>query len=207
MSVGEYWPEWGVQSNEWTLNRRDSAPAALSGNSIAVPLGEPFWTIDVRVEVPQRSALAREWSAFFARRQGRKNSFTANRSFQSFPARLAESGMPPANATATAIDRADSTVNVSNANGSAWRMAQSDMIGFYTAQQGYYIGEVTAILSANDTAQRVRVEPPPFPPHATQDAFRAVKAVGEFRLDRAPRLTETSSRRAWTFTATQVIRG
>ena len=84
MSVGEFWPEKGIQSNAWTLVRRDSAPAALSGDSIAVPLGEPYWEINVNVTVEARSLLARQWSAFFARREGKKNTFTANRSFQTF---------------------------------------------------------------------------------------------------------------------------
>ena len=198
MSVGEFWPEKGIVSNEWVLNRRDSAPSSLSGGSIAVPLGEPYWTIDVTVEVPaKRSQLSSLWSGFFARRQGRKNTFTANRSFQSFPF---SGGTPPSASDVSSVDRALSRVSLSGIGSHV--ISQGDMMSFFTAGNGYYIGEVSSLVSANT----VEIEPAPFPP-AAEANLRLIKALGEFRLDAAPSPVERSSKRTWSFKATQVIRG
>lgn len=197
MSVGEFWPEKGIVSNDWVLNRRDSAPASLSGNSIAVPLGEPYWTIDVTVEVPaKRSQLSSLWSGFFARREGRKNTFTANRSFQSFPF----SGTTPAAVSLGLINRSESLVDfISLASHS---FSVGDMISYVTENGGYYVGEISEIVSAT----RAKVVPPPFL-SAEDPSLRMIKAVGEFRLDGVPSPVERSARRTWSFKATQVIRG
>ena len=197
MSVGEFWPEKGIVSNTWTLNRRDSAPASLSGNSIAVPLGEPFWTINVSVEVPaKRSQLASLWSGFFARREGRKNTFTANRSFQSFPF----SGTVPAAVSLGLINRSESLIDLIGLASHSFSVG--DMISYITVGGGYYIGEISEIVSST----RAKVVPPPFF-SAPEPNLRLIKALGEFRLDAAPDPVERSSQRTWSFTATQVIRG
>lgn len=206
MSVGEFWPEKGVQRNDWVLNYRDSAPAGLSGGSIAVPLGEPFWTIDVTVQVPSRSALASEWQAFFGRRKGKRNTFTANRSFHhAFPA--ARNVQSDANLIIDAIDRANATVQISESAGGIVSPTAGDMLGYYTAKQGYYCAEILQVLSATSTSALAEVAPAPWLPHGTQANPRRIKPVAEFRLDAQPQPNETSSRRSWSFKATQVIRG
>ena len=203
MSVGEFWPEKGIVSNEWVLNRRDSAPASLSGGSIAVPLGEPYWTIDVTVEVPARgSELEAQWASFFARRKGRSRTFTANRSFQSFPF---SKTTPPASAEIDYANRALSTMRVTGISGHT--MSSGDMLSFFTEQNGYYVGEVSNISAQSSTAAIFEVEPSPFTPHPSTPSLRLVKALGEFRLDASPSPTEKSGRRGWSFKATQVIRG
>ena len=68
MSVGEFWPEKGVQSCEWVLNYRQNLPMSNAGNSVSIDHGEPYWTAEVSVEVPKRSPLVKAWSSFFARR-------------------------------------------------------------------------------------------------------------------------------------------
>ena len=202
MSVGEFWPEKGVVSNEWVLNRRDSAPASLSGGSIAVPLGEPYWTIDVTVEVPQRSLLARNWSSFFARREGRKNTFTANRSFQSFPF---AGGEPLPSIHFSFLDRPTGRVTLRDIG--TYRATEGDMVGWFTAQSGYYIGETKGVRFTNSSAAGLNLAPPPFGEHPSTPAIRLIKPVGEFRLDAVPAPVERSSQRTWSFKATQVIRG
>lgn len=197
MSVGEFWPEKGIVSNEWVLNRRDSAPASLSGGSIAVPLGEPYWTINVTVEVPaKRSQLASLWSGFFARREGVKNTFTANRSFQSFPF----SGTVPAAVSLGLVSRAESFVDFIGL--ASHTFSVGDMVSYLTDNGGYYVGEISEIISPT----RARVVPPPFLP-ASEPNLRMIKAVGEFRLDDVPNPAERSAQRTWSFKATQVIRG
>ena len=81
------------------------------------------------------------------------------------------------------------------------------MLGYFTASGGFYIGEVEAIITSNANQFQVTVSPPPFPFHPTDANFRFTKAVGEFRLDEPPRITEDYSNRSWSFRATQVIRG
>jgi len=203
MSVGEFWPEKGVQSCEWILNYRDSAPSALSGNSIAVPLGEPYWTIDVTVEVPARSLLDSQWAGFFARREGKRNSFTANRSFRSFPA----SGMTPdEDAYIADFNRTTGMIQINDIG--LYLAKAGDMIGYFTAQSGFYVGEIKTVnVSSPGSPLVVLATPPPFPFHPTTPSLRLIKAAGEFRMDRQPRPIEKSSRRSWSFKATQVVRG
>lgn len=202
MSVGEFWPEKGIQSNEWKLIRRDSAPAALSGDSVAVPLGEPYWEIDVSVTVEARSLLARQWSAFFARREGMKNTFTANRSFQTFPFQLADI---PAGFNIHSIDRELRRIILQNVG--AYRGTEGDMISYFTAESGYYIGEVDSVPVSTSTQLIAHLQPAPFPMHPTTPNLRVTKAVGEFRLSAVPRPVEKAAKRSWSFKAMQVIRG
>ena len=205
MSAGEFWPEKGVQRNDWTLNYRDSAPTSLSGGSVAVPLGEAYWSIDVSVEVPARSSLVAEWLAFFGRRRGKRNTFTANRSFHSFPA--ARDVTSDVGLAIQEVDRAADALRIGLAAGNIQRPTPGDMIGYYTAAQGYYIGKVLGVIDQAPTTVQLEMAPPPFPAHGALANPRRIKAIGEFRLDGQPRINETSSRRTWDFRATQVIRG
>ena len=205
MSVGEFWPEKGVLTSEWVLNYRQNAPVSNAGDSVSIDHGEPYWTANVTVEVRKRSALAREWSAFFARRQGRRNSFTMNRTFQSFSADRTPIPATPLNVTLAR--RSDGRLTSDDQSHGDYRASVGDMVGYFTEAGGFYIGEIMNVDVANALALRTNVVPPPFPPHPTEANFRFVKAVGEFRLDGPPRPTETHARRRWRFSATQVIRG
>ena len=205
MSVGEFWPEKGVQSCEWVLNYRQNLPMSNAGNSVSIDHGEPYWTAEVSVEVRKRSALVKEWSAFFARRQGSRNSFTMNRTFQSFPADGTPTPVTPP--VLSVARRSDARLTIDDGSQGNWRATLGDVVGYFTEANGFYIGEIFNIDANNSGAIRVNVVPPPFPPHPTEANFRFVKAVGEFRLDGPPRVTETHARRRWRFTAEQVIRG
>ena len=205
MSVGEFWPEKGVQSCEWVLNYRQNLPISNAGNSVSIDHGEPYWTAEVSVEVPKRSPLVKAWSSFFARRHGSRNSFTMNRTFQSFPG----NGTPPLATplTLTIARRFDSRIGSGGGTHGNYRPSLGDMLGYFTEAGGFYVGEVEAIISSNGNQFQVTVSPPPFPFHPTDANFRFTKAVGEFRLDEPPRITEDYSNRSWSFRATQVIRG
>lgn len=203
MSVGEYWPERGVVSAEWADRHRQSLPAGLSGNSIAVDYGEPFWVVDFEVNMTARSELARQWSAFIRRREGRKNTFTMNRPFQSFPFRgNVESD---AGVSVSSINRGASTVTLSGV-GSDYVATAGDMIGFFTAASGYYVGEVTAEAIPSGNGVTLQVWPPPRPAHATAQGVRRIKALGEFRVVSAPSAAEAFKSRSFRITAEQVIR-
>lgn len=201
MAVGEFWPEKNIVSNEWTLNFRDTAPSGLSGLSVPVSLGEPFWTIDVTVEVPKKSQSASLWRGFFARRQGVRKTFTANRSFNSFPS----SRLPvPQNISILNVDRSSSSVSLGGVSSNVF--SAGDMISYFTLNNGYYVGEVESVSDASGVVT-LEVSPPPFVAHETTPVFRALKALGEFRLNGPISPLETSSRLSWSFSATQVIRG
>lgn len=205
MSVGEFWPEKGVVTNSWTLNGRDSAPASLSGNSVPVEMGEPFWTIEVEVAVDKRSALAQQWRGFFARRRGKRITFTANRSFHSFPATRATQRP---GARVIAHSREAGSIDIVNSR--LDEITPGDMVGYLTELGGYYIGEVEGVALENPTVisiVKTFVFPPPFAPKTEPEALRLYKPVGEFRLDAPAQPLETSSRLSWNFTATQIIRG
>ena len=203
MSVGEYWPEIAVQTNEWTLNHVQNAPSALSGNSVVTDFGEPFWTVEVSIEVPIRSELERQWSAFFRRRQGQKNSFTMNRTFRSFAERMGFNPAVPV--TLDITSRTTRTIRATNHG--AGRVTEGDMFGYYTEAQGFYIGEIDAIIENSVSALEFTIYPAPFDPHSASANPRFIKAVGEFRMDGEPSVSETNVSRGWSFTATQVIRG
>lgn len=203
MSVGEFWPEKAVQKNEWTLVHRQNAPSSLSGDSVVTDFGEPFWRVEVSVEVPIRSELERQWSAFFRRRRGQAVTFTMNRSFRSFP----ELGgfNPAVEVTVDATSRPTRLIEISGHG--AGRVTEGDMFGYYTSAQGFFIGEVETIVQNDTAALEFEIYPPPFDAHATTPAPRFIKPVGEFRLTGEPDMTETHINRAWSFTAAQVIRG
>lgn len=198
MSAGEFWPEKGIIDNTWTLNLQDTLPSSLSGQSIPVRLGEPFWSISVDVDVPRNSLLETQWAAFFDRRDGSGVSFTANRSFRSFPI----TGGDSAGINVTA-DRAASTVTLSGLG--ARTGSPSDMLSFYTASQGYWVGSIKSVLSSASGTETYEVSPPPFTPNAAAPVPRRLKAIGEFRLIGQPRPTETYNSRGWRFAARQLI--
>lgn len=201
MSVGEFWPEKGVQKNEWALNHRQNAPVSLSGDSVVTDFGEPFWTAEVSVEVPIRGPLERQWSAFFRRRRGQKNTFTMNRSFRSFPT----NGGDDSALFVQSINRAESTALLGGLVLKS--MSEGDMLSWFTENDGYYIGEVAQLISNSNGFDRVELDPPPFTPHDTTPNVRRVKSIGEFRMDGPPSISETHVSRSFSFSATQVIRG
>ena len=201
MTTGEFWPEKNIISNEWVLNFRDTAPSGLSGFSVPVSLGEPFWTIEVSVDVPKNSQSAKFWRGFFARRKGSRNTFTANRSFNSFPASRAP---VPENISVLNVDRSSSLISLGNVSSNVF--SEGDMISYFTENNGYYIGEIESVSEAVG-AVTLEVSPPPFVAHETTPVFRALKAIGEFRMNGPASPSETSSRLSWSFSATQVIRG
>ncbi len=208
MSQGEFWPERGVIKNVWTPINPQKFPMGLSGNSVSVDIGEPNWSVSISVQAPIRSALAREWSGFFARRQGSKVSFTMNRSFRSFPFRKTVD--TDAGLTIGSIDRAASRVELSNVE-AHYAPETGDMIGYYTANSGYWTGEVLRPAQVTYNGQKASVFldvwPAPYAPHETTANPRRFKALGEFRLIATPSITESYTQRAWNFKARQVIRG
>lgn len=198
MSTGEEWPGEGILRCDWTLNRRQNAPFSLAGDSVVDEYGEPFYTIDVSVEAPRHSALALAWSGFMTRRQGRKVTFSAHRFFRPNPANgliTSDAGLSVA-----AYDREASTITLSGTGSD--QSQPTDMVSYFTAKSGYYVGEVVSVDGSVLTMQ-----PPPFEPHASTSNPRRIKALGEFRMDGDFTPSEAYDSWSLNFTASQVIRG
>ena len=198
MTTAEFWPEKGIQRCDWLPVNRDSAPFGLSGDSIAVAYGEPHFTLSVSVAAPPGSQLARDWSTFMRRRKGRQVTFSANRPFQSFPVNPAI--VSDSTLAVAASDRAASTVTLSGPDSTLSQ--PSDMIGFFTANSGFYVGEIVTALGGGT----FEVWPPPFNPHASTANPRRIKALGEFRMDGDFAPKEAHDGWSLRCTATQVIR-
>ena len=176
----------------------------LSGTSVAVDFGEPYWQVECSVDLPVRSDLVREWSAFFKRREGQKHTFTMNRSFQAFPNDRdvgSDVGLDVA-----AVDRIASAVTLSGLE-TGYTATAGDMIGYFTARSGFYVGEVLTTVSAAGGIATLQVWPPPFDAHPTQANPRRIKALGEFRLVSGLGPAEAFNARRFRFTAEQVVRG
>ena len=201
---GEFYPEKNVQSNVWTENFRQNAPSSLSGNSIAVDYGQAYWTAKLSIDLVPRSLLARQWSAFIKGREGKKYTFTMNRTFTSFPF---HGGITSdANLTVPSVSRAASTVTLGGLE-PTYRPEVGDMISYFTSHSGYYCGEVIRTADVSGGSVTLTVWPAPSDPHPTTPAPRRIKAIAEFRLTKAPTSEEAYNSRSFSIEAEQVIRG
>lgn len=207
MSVGELWPERGVQTAEWNRMHRQNSPPGNSGNSVTVDHGEPYWQVDIAIDALPNSELARKWDAFITRREGAKNSFTMSRAFQCIPrSNVAQSD---AAISVARTDRAASTITLAGVE-AGYVASEGDMIGFFTARSGFYIGQVlrdTVFVPGDPNEITIPVWPAPFDPHPTEAKPRRIKALGEFVITTQPGLRQGFTGSGLRFTARQVIRG
>ena len=80
------------------------------------------------------------------------------------------------------------------------------MISYFTANGGYYIGEVQNEVIAENGSGIIEVSPPPFVPHSSTPDLRLSHAVGEFIMVDGPSGTESYSAKTYRFSAQQVLR-
>ena len=171
-----------------------------SGESITLTTGHPYWMLSIRVETPTRQAKA-IWRNWHARQRAARKPFLASRSFSLIPraGAISDTGLSVSGYNACA-----STVSLAGAG--AWNAKIGDMISYYTAAGGYWLGEVQAPASASSGNIVVSVLPFPVAPHASLARPRRMYALAEFRLTGRAARTETHEPDYLEFEARQIIR-
>lgn len=178
-----------------------SGPETRGGGTAINTLGEPRWAFDLVTRDLTADQL-RIWTAWIARRQGRRFTFTAWRMDRPLP----QAGGVSSDALLDVggINRAAGTVSLTGTG--AYTASPGDMLSYYTAAQGYWLGEIMAPATAQNDQITVEVSHPPLPPHASQASPRRIRALGEFELI-SHTLTEQKDRRSVQISAKQLIRG
>lgn len=204
MSAGELILSHGVLKMDMALVPMQTMRMGASGNSIRGVLGPSRWRLDVETTYLSKPN-ARLWDAWLANRVHLGETFTAWR-----PLRLA-----PAGALGTADGSIGLTVDAPNSEldltgVGAYVASKGDMISYRTDVDGYYLGMITADVSAAAGAITVPVIPRPLAKHASTPAVRRVQALGEFELtstiDPFDDYTLNAGGRRLRFQAMQVLR-
>lgn len=200
MSQGEIFLTDRLKDCSWTLAPRQSVPFGRQAGQV-ISYGQPFWVAQFRYENLDEAGL-RALSAWLARREGARVTFTAFRPTRKQPAlgpSVSNSGI-----TITSVSTAASTVTWNNL---PCALSPGDMLSYYTAAGGYFCGEIVAVEAIVGDAQTVTVKPAPVAVHASTPAPRIVQALAEFQLDGEAAISEPHDRRyAVSFTARQVER-
>lgn len=201
MATGDLIPCRGIVKAEWTPVVQQAAPETLAGASDVIELGRSYWEVDFEVELSRRSYFD-EWVAFLAGRDGADFTFTAPRHFRKNP--QDSSITSDASLTLNSVNISGRTITLGGAG--TGQAKRGDMLSYRTASSGYWVGVATADASPSGGVVTIPVWPAPMTPHATTKSPRRIEALGEFRLDGAPRWQETARRRKVSFKAKQVIR-
>ena len=171
-----------------------------SGESLNLTVGAPFWRASIRIETPTRQAKA-IWRAWATGRRGSRNPFLLSRSFSIIPraGAVSDTGLG-----VSGVNFGASTVTLTGAGTHPVRTG--DMISYYTAAGGYYIGEAIAAATPSSGNVTIAIWPPPAAPHASTPRPRRMYAFGEFFLDGPVNRTETHEPDSLEFEARQLIR-
>ena len=180
-------PSYGIIDASWERNENQTSQFSNKGDSDVMEIGDPFWTIDVKVTITSRAHFD-EWDSFLARRNLSENSFLMWRSLRVRPRDLLITS--DAGLILASVDEGNSQITL--AGFGAGRQAHyGDMIGYRTAANGYWAGQVvapeTADVSGNIT---VSVWPRPWAPHDTTPAPTRFKALAEFKMLKKPKPKE-----------------
>lgn len=198
MSAGEIFLTDRLKDCSWGLQHRQSAPFGRQTGQVIV-YGASYWMASFRYENLDEAGL-RALSAWIARRQGARYSFTAYRPTRAKPANGASSN---SGLGVSAVSTAASTVALTGLTGA---LLAGDMLSYYTAASGYYCGEVVSAGAFSLGAQTLTVSPAPVAAHASPQA-RVFQALCEFQLEGDPQIAEPHDRRyALSFSARQVTR-
>jgi|GEM_PF-1164190 len=204
MSAGEQAPCLGIIEARWTPIENQTAVTSNSGEADVIEIGDPFWMIEVGVNIINRAHFD-EWDTFLTRRRLADLTFTMWRSMRPNPRDPAITS--DAVLSIVSIDSANSTVTVSDALSVGRKAYPGDMISYRTLNNGYWIGQVLAEATYNGSGQAtLSVWPRPVTPHASVTAPRRIAALGEFRLTETPRVREGFKRWDVQFKAEQVLR-
>ena len=205
MSAGELAPCLGIVEAEWSRVENQTEIASNSGAADVLELGEPFWAIDVSVNIKDRAHFD-TWDSFLARRRLHDLTFTMYRTFRRLPRDPQISS--DTSLTLVNISEANSTITLGG-YGAGLKAYPGDMVSYITAGSGYWVGQATGEATADGSGFiTVPVWPRPRAFHATLASRlpRRIEALGEFRLTDQPRIREGSKRWDVSFKAEQVIR-
>lgn len=203
MSAGELAPCLGIIEATWTRNENQTSLFSNSGEADIIEVGDPFWSIDVRVNIKNRAHFD-EWEAFLARRKLAVNTFTMWRTMRPRPR---DTGITSdASLTVNAYNPGTSQLTLGG-YGAGRAANYGDMISYRTAASGYWVGQVTEPATADGSGViTVDVWPRPWAPHASAPLPRRIQAVGEFRMLKKPRIKEGFKDWSIRFEADQVLR-
>ena len=203
MSAGEQAPCLGIIEAVWQRNEVQTETASNSGEADVIEIGDPFWSIEVKVNIKDRDHFDL-WDSFLARRQLQNFTFTTWRTFRPNPrdpAITSDSGL-----ILNAISVSASTLRFFD-YGAYLKAFPGDMISYRTAGGGYWIGQVTGEVSADDAGTIVvPVWPRPVAADSSDPAPRRIQALGEFRLTEQPRIREGFKNWSFRINAQQVLR-
>lgn len=190
----------GITECVFTPNEVNTSRSLNSGQGLVLTTGHPFWTATVRVETPTRQSKA-IWSSWIATRQATLAPFLLSRSFRLKPrgGDVTETGLAVAS-----VNKGASTITLSGAG--TYTAKIGDMISYYTAAGGYWIGEVTGEAAASGGNVTIPVWPFPATPHASTARPRRMYPFGEFYLDGRVARPETRDPDYLEFDARQLIR-
>ncbi len=198
MSAGEIFLTDRLKDASWSLAHRQSQPFGRQTGQV-ITYGASYWLAQFRYENLSEAGL-RALSAWIARRQGSRVTFTAFRPTRRRPANGASSN------TGLGISAVNTSASTVSMTGLSAALAPGDMLSYRTAVSGYYCGEVVAAGSFSSGAQTLTVSPAPVAANGTPQA-RVFEALAEFQLDGQPQISEPHDRRySVSFSARQVER-
>lgn len=202
MSQGELILTDKLKELTWSPpEERQSDNPERGGDAQVFTFGRPFWRLRAVYDNLDDNGY-RELTAWLARRKGSRVSFTCPRLQRRRP-RLAPA-ITNAGLSVVSIDIAASTVRIGGVG--TTQISAGDMVSFYTAALGYWIGEATANAAPSAGQVTIPVHPYPQTHHATLAAPRLFEAFGEFQLVGRPQNTERLKRHSVAFEAIQVVR-
>lgn len=190
----------GITDCLFVPNEVQTERTIANGDNVNLTIGHPYWTAEIRVETPNRQSKA-VWRAWHAARRGSRVPLLISRSFSLRPraGAVSDTGL-----AVSSVNKAASTVSLSGAG--SWAAKPGDMLSYYTAAGGYWIGEVTAAATASSGNITVPVWPFPATPHASLARPRRNYAFGEFYLTGRTQRQETADPDYFEFEARQLIR-
>ena len=204
MSAGEQAPCLGIIEARWTPIENQTSVTSNSGEADVIEIGDPFWSIEVNVNIRNRVHFD-VWDTFLTRRKLADLTFTMWRSLRPTPRDPAITA--DATLSIVSVDSGNSTVTISDVRSVGRKAYPGDMISYRTANNGYWVGQVLAEATYDGSGEAtLSVWPRPVAPHASVTAPRRIAALGEFRLTEAARVQEGFKRWDIRFRAEQVLR-
>ncbi|WP_084398265.1 hypothetical protein [Henriciella aquimarina] len=203
MSAGEQAPCLGIVEAQWSRVENQTQIASNAGEADVIEIGEPFWRIELDVDIKDRAHFD-DWDSFLARRRLHDLTFTIWRTFRPRPRDLQITSDIGLYLDAVSVSSSIIKLSSYGANRKAY---PGDMISYITAGGGYWIGQVTEEATASAAGViECKVWPRPVTPEAGGSSPRRIQALGEFRLIEQPRIREGFKRWSFRIEAEQVLR-
>ena len=204
MSSQELLPTDFMKECSWAMDERQTADNSRDGSGYINDFDGPTWRVNFRFENMTQAAM-RSLNAFGIRRRGRLVTFTAINGDARAP--LLYPSFSNSGIGIASIDQGDNLINVT-AIGAGTILNEGDFLSYKTNKNGFYVGTVTAGVTANGSGNAaVPVYPMPLTPHASAPALRLRDAFGEFQLESPWQpIIPNDRRRGISFSARQVVR-